>query len=363
MKTGIPMTMIDRWSYTPWYNQSMKNKYKEEILNTPEVKFRLKVIEFFGVYGLQTTLDAFEVSKATLYRWRKKYVDSGRNPAVLKNKSRKPKGVREPITHWKIVEYIINIREEHPRLGKEKIKPLLDEYCTQEGIKTVSISTIGNILRRKKLTSDSRVYYTALGRRKRVKKKKRRKRVRRSPKVKDLGYIEIDTIELFNNGIRRYIFNAIDIKLRFQYARCYKRKTSSNAKDFMQKLMQVYPVRKGINVVQTDNGSEYMGEFEEYLERIHIKQKFIYPRCPKVNGFVERSNRSLREECVNYIGVVDDIKYVNQKLVEYLIWYNTKRVHSGLQNKTPIDYLLNLIPESHMYVTYTSTCRLLEENI
>jgi transposase InsO family protein len=37
-----------------------------------------------------------------------------------------------------------------------------------------------------------------------------------------------------------------------------------------------------------------------------------------------------------------------------LVWYNTKRVHKALGNVSPINYLLKmLLPESHMYVTYT----------
>ncbi|QQS43374.1 hypothetical protein IPM65_04415 [Candidatus Roizmanbacteria bacterium] len=32
-------------------------------------------------------------------------------------------------------------------MGKEKIKPLLDEYCLQEGISTISESTIGKVIK------------------------------------------------------------------------------------------------------------------------------------------------------------------------------------------------------------------------
>lgn len=56
----------------------------------------------------------------------------------------------------KIVKFIREQREDHPRLGKEKIKPLLDEHCRQEqlkgaGFQTVSESTIGNIIKRNHL--------------------------------------------------------------------------------------------------------------------------------------------------------------------------------------------------------------------
>ncbi|MGC8972331.1 MAG: IS3 family transposase [bacterium] len=29
--------------------------------------------------------------------------------------------------------------------------------------------------------------------------------------------------------------------------------------------------------------------------------------------------------------------------MEYVIWYNTKRVHKNLNNLSPIDYMLNVI--------------------
>jgi len=41
--------------------------------------------------------------------------------------------------------------------------------------------------------------------------------------------------------------------------------------------------------------------------------------------------------------------------MEYLIFYNTKRVHKGLGNLSPIDYVLKYYPESQMYVTRTYT--------
>ncbi|MBI4974130.1 IS3 family transposase, partial [Candidatus Roizmanbacteria bacterium] len=44
----------------------------------------------------------------------------------------------------------------------------------------------------------------------------------------------------------------------------------------------------------------------------------------------------------------------NSRLIDYLLWYNTKRVHKALGNVTPINYLLQVLPqESQMYVTYT----------
>jgi len=63
-------------------------------------------------------------------------------------KSRRPKRLRKMMIDHEIVSFIRSIREEHPRIGKEKIKPLLDEYCSRRNIKTVSVSSIGKIIKR-----------------------------------------------------------------------------------------------------------------------------------------------------------------------------------------------------------------------
>jgi transposase InsO family protein len=99
-----------------------------------------------------------------------------------------------------------------------------------------------------------------------------------------------------------------------------------------------------------------MGAFSTYLQQEKIKHLFIYPRCPKINSFVERSNRSLQEEFINHHleYAVEDISEFNTLLMKHLIWYNTKRVHKGLNNQSPIDYLLSVSPECQKYVTYTT---------
>ena len=50
----------------------------------------------------------------------------------------------------------------------------------------------------------------------------------------------------------------------------------------------------------TDNGSEYQGEFDEYLKREGIVHCYTYPRCPKMNALSERFNCTVQEEFVEY---------------------------------------------------------------
>jgi len=50
-----------------------------------------------------------------------------------------------------------------------------------------------------------------------------------------------------------------------------------------------------------------------------------------------------------------DINLLNQELIKYLIWYNTQRPHEALNYKSSIDYLLEVSPESQMYVSCISS--------
>ena len=53
---------------------------------------------------------------------------------------------------------------------------------------------------------------------------------------------------------------------------------------------------------------------------------------------------------------IEGIEEFNSHLIDYLVWYNTKRVHKSLNNISPVNYLLKTLPkESHMDVTYTFT--------
>jgi len=145
-----------------------------------------------------------------------------------------------------------------------------------------------------------------------------------------------------------YVYNAVDINSRFQFSHAFKSANSKNTVKFMKKLEEVCPRKNGIITVQTDNGSEYIGVFDQYLKTKHIKHLFIYPRCPRINGYVERSNRTLQEEFINnHLNLLaTDINAFNSKLIDYLIWYNIRRVHKGLNNLSPIDFLLKYYKES-----------------
>ena len=335
----------------------MKNILKiSEFSNSQVAQFRIKVIEFHSKHGTSATIDAFGVGKTTIYRWKQQFKRSNRDVTILIPKSKRPHNIRSMQTDIKIIEEIVRIRSNPPILGKEKIKPQLDLFCDELGLKRISISTIGKIIKRKcpKIFSNGRVYHNPNDARAKKKVSYKRK-VKKSPKILKPGYVEIDTIVRFILGVKIYIFNAVDVYSRFEFSYAYLSSSSDTARDFFTKLQLVYPFKEGIKVVQTDNGSEYMWKFDDYLKKEGIEHLYIYPRCPKINGYVERANRTLSEDFLRWnleLAAVS-IKSFNEKLVDHLVWFNTLKPHSGLGNLSPVDYLLKNHPESHMYVTYT----------
>lgn len=312
---------------------------------------RLRIIEFYNRYGELATKEAFGADRKVISRWRKRLQQSRGALEGLVPQSTRPNRSRTMTVSTEIIEFIQQIRQKYPRIGKEKIKPLLDEFCQDKGLRTIAESTIGKVIKRHKLfyQKSGRVYHDPS--RKRPTKQKRL-RVRRSPRHEDYGHIISDTVERVTDRVKDYFYNAIDAKLKFALTLNYKRLNSKNMKDFYERFRAVYPLQ--IKDWQTDNGSENLGEFDKALRKASIPHLFIYPRCPKINSIIERYNRTVQEEFIdNHLDVIHDKCLFHMLLAEYMVFYLTRRIHKSLDKMTPVDYLIKKGGMSHLYGTYT----------
>ena len=327
------------------------------------VEKRLKIIKFFDKYGAEATREAFGVARSTVYLWKKKLKDAGGKLIALVPKSKAPKNKGKRETHPEIIEFIRRYRLAHPRTGQEAIKVELDEYCRKKGLKSISVTTIARIIRYlkdKNLIPDYKKRLSFYARTCRFVER----RTKRKKKLRPNGYkpkypgdlVQIDSTMYFFNGIKRYIIGAIDLKSRFGFCLTYSSLSSASARDFIERLMKVspFPIRR----VQTDNGSEFEKYFREYLEKHRIVHFYNYPRYPRGNGYIERFFRTIKEQYIywNTDGIYD-IRKFNENLIEYLIWYNTKKPHTGLNKLSPVDYLIKNFSfyKSKMLWNYTWT--------
>ena len=317
---------------------------------------RLKIIEFYDTHGEVETQKYFHVNRKTIHVWQKKFARSGHRLESLIAQSTRPKQVRRMGTDPRMVAFIRHLREEHPRLGKEKIKPLLDGYCETLKMSSLSVSTIGKVIKRHHLffQKTGRVYHDPNSKwaENQGKKRVRRERVRYAPRPEDLGHWQLDTMVRELDRLKVYFYSAIDIKGKLAFSLPYSQLNSRNAKNFMATLQRVYPV--SIHDVQTDNGSEFEGEFDQYLNAQHILHRWSYPRCPRINGCVERYQRTLNEEFIQvHEDSIREPREFLRHLGEYLVFYNRERIHHALRKQTPLSYLLAQKQMSKMSVTHT----------
>ena len=97
--------------------------------------------------------------------------------------------------------------------------------------------------------------------------------------------------------------------------------------------------------VSTDNGSEFRNHvFDAELERLGARHTLISPGRPQSNGFVERVQRTILEECwkpsfARYL--VPKYMGLRRELVRYLETYNHDRAHNGrlTRGRTPAEVL------------------------
>lgn len=320
---------------------------------------RLKIIEFYDTHGEAETLKYFQVNRKTLHVWKKKLAQSGQKLESLVAHSTRPKHVCRMTTDSRVVQFIREMRETHPHLGKEKIKPLLDQHCQALGIRSLAVSTIGKIIQRHRLffQKTGRVYHNPNSKQAQNHGRTHtpRERVRYAPHPEDLGHWQLDTMIRQLDRLKVYFYSAIDTKGKVAFSLPYSQLNSRNAKDFFEKL-QAWSVIT-IHDVQTDNGAEFEGEFDAYLHVLHIPHRWSYPRCPRINGCIERYQRTLNEE---FIQVHEDSIREPQEFLrhlgEYLVFYNSERIHHALHKQTPFAYLLSQRQMSKMSVTHTGCC-------
>jgi len=312
---------------------------------TDKAKYKAKILVFWEKHGLEAVLDAFPVKRSTLYLWKQQWEQGNKRIEALNEKSRAPQTKRKRIWPYEVIQEVKRLREEHPNLGPDKIYPLLLEFCQNQDLKCPKPRTIARIIA--DAPDKMRLFPKKISHFGKIKKANRQK-VLRKPKDLKPEYpghlIALDTIERIVNGNRRYIITFEDIYTRFSFAWASKSHASKAAEEFFELCLKVFPLSFNFLYVLTDNGSEFKKHFSEKLKELHLIHFHTYPKTPKMNSHIERFNRTIQEEFIDYHSYLlinpDDF---NRKLIDYLIFYNTKRVHKAFQNKlTPVQFMLSI---------------------
>lgn len=115
--------------------------------------------------------------------------------------------------------------------------------------------------------------------------------------------------------------------------------TSLPAQRVIRVLEQLQEARGLPSMLRIDNGPEFISHrLADWCAQRHIQLAFIQPGKPTQNAYVERCNRSIREELLN-AWVFRSLREVREKAEAYLIDYNSHRPHSALNYRTPLEML------------------------
>ncbi len=287
-----------------------------------DIKRKLRILNHAKKIGNnRKTCRYFGISQAIFYRWRDAYDEFGEEGLINKKPCPENRALRMPV---EIEEKILYIRKNY-HLGPERITWYLKRYHDI----TVSGSGVYRALKRHG--------YNRLPRN----AKRRTVQTIRYEKQVPGHHIQVDVKFLIfpqsdGTKIRRFQYTAIDDATRIRALKIYERHNQQNAIDFIDHVIKKFPFR--IQTFRTDNGHEFQAKFHWHVEDQGIRHVYIKPGTPRLNGKVERSHRTDKEEFYQLLSYTGDVD-LKEKLNEWETFYNYHRPHGAFKGKTPYEIL------------------------
>ena len=230
------------------------------------------------------------VHRSTIYRWLKGIRQWGIQAFIRQYRDAK-KGRRQRKTHGYVAQRVLAIRRQHHDCCGAKIV----YWLAKEGIE-LSRSTVYRILNN----------YLQL-------RPKGRRNKPRGP-VPQATYprevIQMDTIDFGDV----YAFTAIDTYTREGQVVLLPGLTAQDGAEALESLMNYYG---GCQLLQTDGGSEFEGEFLALLPRYANRHRVARPYRKNEQAHIERFNRTVRHECLGWF------KYKESELSELQLQVDT----------------------------------------
>jgi transposase InsO family protein len=148
-----------------------------------------------------------------------------------------------------------------------------------------------------------------------------------------------------------YVQVIVDVFCSLAFAKVYTSKMPITACDLLYERVLPFYAALGVPIgaVLTDNGREFCGKpeshpFELLLALEGIEHRTTRIRSPQTNGFVERMNRTLLDECFRVAGRTTwylEPAEIQRDVDRFLRYYNLERSHQGyrLRGRTPAQAL------------------------
>lgn len=307
-------------------------------------KARATALKLLLVDGLsiQTVANKCGIHRVTLWRWRQKWNDLNQNiQKENNNRSTKKKTTQLHGYRWNvptrssrphscahaIVDEIVDLVLEVRQALKRCAEVVWHHLATILGV-SVSLSSVKRILRRHHCFDGAR------------KPRVRWDNPKRPLVTKPGELVQIDTIHHVDpfSGKRIYIYTVIDLYTRMSYARVYPRILPGLAARTVLEAREYFGF--SLAIVQADNGPEFGRYFEQVMSGHGVAVRHSRLGRPNDNAHIERFNRTVQEECIgSYWRRSVPLPRLQAKIDEYILYYNTERVHLGIQLRTPSEML------------------------
>lgn len=311
-----------------------------------EARARLEWVIYYEVsnFDAALTIRHFGLAKKTFYKWLNRFDPN--NLHSMEEHSRAPLKRRTkeytPLQYERIVE----LRRRYIRYGKVKLLYYYRRlYPTDEAISLWKIQCIieraGIYYNPQKQARINRKRQLSVGRKKITDLKQQRRN----------GFLLcLDTVVIYWKSKKRYIITGIDKYAKIAFARMYTSPSSTSSRDFLYRLY--YLLDGKIDNIQTDNGSEFKGRFDEACLKFGLGHYWSRIKTPKDNAVNERFNRTIQDEFIALGNMTDNVQLFNERLTEWLVEYNFRRPHQTLGYMPPINFtykyhkLLPMYPSS-----------------
>ena len=299
---------------------------------------RLAMLDWHDRHGRSVSLTArhFGWSRPTVYRWLGRF--DRHRLETLEDRSCRPLRRRRPTYTHDELAAVRAVRLAYPRWGKAKLAVLL----RREG-RPMPASRVGRILARLRRTGELREPA-----RRRISARHpgwRRPHAVRKPRdlvpVRPGDLVQVDTLDVRPvPGLVLKQFTARDVVSRWDVLEVRTTASARAATSILDALETRMPFP--IRALSVDNGSEFMAEFELACAGRGIALYTLPPRSPKLNGCVERANRTHTEEFWEVTDAEPTLADCRPALLDWETVYNTIRPHQALGYLTPAEYLASL---------------------
>ncbi len=315
---------------------------------TQAMRYRESLLKYAAKHGVGRACRKYNEYPSLIYRWRAKWLESGKSIQSLRDTSRRPHGHPNQHTDDELT-LIRNLRRRNPNIGLTDLWLKLKKRGYGR-----TVQSLNKILHDMKLPTTPKTSPSPT-----CKPKAYEQMDYPGQRVQmDVKYVPIDCLDqklLESTPYTRFFqYTAIDEYSRLRILEGYDEHNTYSSSLFLRQAVSFFKAH-GIEVecVQVDNGTEWtkrlaanddtnLSLFELTAKQLNVKVKYIKPHTPKHNGKVERSHREdqklLYSEVIRLRRPIKGLGDYRTRLKRHQNKTNNRPMRP-LNYQSPLDYL------------------------